>query len=248
MGYVMPTVLRSEKHKDLTPLQLIDHFDFGIQTWAYDVIEYLLSWGNNCASDIFDESFTGKFRTVNIRDQKGNLNFDLLKSNSVIPNGDFAIADRLCSLVEVIAMCKKASPRFEKGIQIIHSNLSSNDREEIKKCLRNPLAHEITTRKGVQFDRKTKNFEKMKRLNGETVYNVCVPEWYGEIYKWFSNYVKDLRNLANYLDIEKDVIAFDKDYKNKVRSGSIPIRNFINDRSDFQLLYIFMCYPDEDYR
>jgi len=247
----MPTVIRSEKHKDLTPWQLVDYFDSGIRTWAFDVIDYLLSWGNNCASDIPDEGSPRKFRTVNIRGEKGNLDLDLLKSESVIPNGDFVIADRLCSLVEVIAMCKEASPHFEKGLQIIHPTMTVSKREKIKNLIRNPLAHEITTRRGIQFDRKTKNFEEMKRLNGDTVYNVCVPEWYDEICKWFSDYVKDLRDAVICLDIEKDIKNFDKEYKSKVKkkSGSrtIPIRDFIQDKNDFQRLYIFTCHPDEDY-
>ena len=248
----MPTVLRSEKHKDLTPLQLVKHFEFGIQTWAHDVIEFLLSWEVSCAPDLSDGDLTGrsKFRTRDIRDGKGNLDYDWLESEFANPNGDFVIADRLCSLVEVIAMCKRASPHFSTGIQIIYPNISRNYGKKLKKLIRNPLAHEITTRSGVQFDRNTKNFEKMQKLSGEIVFNVCVPEWYDEMYKWFNKYIDDLTILAKNVDIEKDIIDFDKEYRNKVRGTSnrvAAMKRFIKDKNDFQLLYIFMCYPDESY-
>ena len=248
----MPTVLRREKHKNLTPPQLVKHFEFGIQTWAHDAIEFLLSWEVNCAPDLCDGGLTGrsKFRTRDIRDGKGNLDFDWLESEFANPNGDFVIADRLCSLVEVIAMCKRASPHFSAGIQIIYPNISRNYGKKLKKLIRNPLAHEITTRSGVQFDRNTKNFEKMQKLSGEIVFNVCVPEWYDEMYKWFNKYIDDLTVLAKNVDIEKDIIDFDKEYRNKVRgtsNGVVAMKQFIKDKNDFQLLYIFMCYPDESY-
>ena len=248
----MPTVLRSEKHKNLTPPQLVKHFEFGVQTWAHDVIEYLLSWGDNCVPDIGAGAHPriNKFCTRNIRDQKGNLNFDLLRSRRANPNGDFVIADRLCSLVEVIARCKKASPYFSDGIQIIYPGITKMMGKELNKLIRNPLAHEITTRSGVQFDRNTKNFKKMQKLSGEIVFNVCVPEWYDEMYKWFNKYIDDLTVLAKNVDIEKDIVDFDKEYRNKVRGTSnrvAAMKRFIKDKNDFQRLYIFMCYPDESY-
>ena len=253
----MPTVLRSEKHKNLTPPQLVKHFEFGIQTWAHDVIEFLLSWEVNCAPDLSDGDLTGrsKFRTRDIRDGKGNLDFDWLESEFANPNGDFVIAGRLCSLVEVIARCRKASPYFSKGIQIIYPDIK-DDGKELNKLIRNRLAHGITTRDRVQFDRHTKNFEKMQKLSGEFVFNVCVPEWYDEMYRWFSEYVNDLTVLAKNVDIEKDIIDFDKEYQNnkgrrsnmkKMSDRVEAIQQFIKDKNDFQRLYIFMCYPDESY-
>lgn len=252
----MPTVLRSAKHKDCTPLQLVQHFEFGVKTWAFDVIEYLLSWGAKCPVDIGAGDWYGsrKFCTREIFDKQGSLDFQHLRSDFANPNGDFAIADRLCSLAEIIAMCNDASRYFNKGLLKIYPTVTKLDAEEIKLLIRNPLAHEITTRNRVQFDRNIDNFERIRKLSGEIVYNVCAPEWYEKTREWFAEYYKEVRADATSIDIQCDILDFDCEYSSKIKcldrgeQRQKEMKKLAQGKNSFQLLYLFMCYPDEDYK
>ena len=259
----MSTVLRSSQHKDLTPQHLVQHFEFGVKTWAFDVIEYLLSWGGRCAPDIGAGMGTGwggardKVSQFCLRPFKftdGKLDYDHLRSEYANPNGDFAIADRLCSLAEIIAMCIDASRHFNKGLLKIYPNVTKSDAEEIKLLIRNPLAHEITTRNRVQFDRRINNFQKIEKLSGEIAYNVCAPEWYEKTRDWFADYFEGVRTHAKSIDIQGEILDFDCEYSSKVKSldrgeqRQKEMKKLAQGKNSFQLLYLFMCYPDEEYR
>ena len=170
------------------------------------------------------------------------------------PNGDFAIADRLCSLTEIIAMCNDASNNFNKGLLRICPDVSKSDAEDIKLQIRNPLAHEITTRNRVQFDRHTGNFEKIQKLSGEIIYNVCAPEWYEKTLNWFVDYFERLRSDAKSVDIQHDILNLDSEYESRIKlldrdeQRRNEMKQFVAGKNSFQILYLFMCYPDEEYK